>query len=171
MELVQACSGKLQAWDVRHRRRGALAVDAHQREVGVIAPAGHLVAENHRGGRGRRPATQAGQQWLDDPDGYASLGTGDSWIQGDFNMSNTVTGDDYLAIDANLGKGTPDPLAFAELKDAMVEQHVAMFGEEYLAKLADVEANGFEVVPEPGALSLLGLGAVGLLGRRRRRAG
>jgi hypothetical protein len=98
----------------------------------------------------------------------SNLGTGNSWIQGDFNMSTTVTGDDYLAIDANLGKGTPNPLALAELKADMVAQHVAMFGEEYLVKLADVEANGFEVVPEPGALSLIGLGAIGLLGRRRR---
>ena len=100
----------------------------------------------------------------------SNLGTGDSWIQGDFNMSNTVTGDDYLAIDANLGKGTPTPLAFAALKEEMVAAHVAMFGEEYLVKLAEVEANGFEVVPEPGALSLLGLGAFGVLARRRRSA-
>jgi hypothetical protein len=33
-------------------------------------------------------------------------------------------------------------------------------------KLAEVEANAFEVVPEPGALSLIGLSAVGLFGRR-----
>ena len=48
--------------------------------------------------------------------------------------------------------------------------HVAMFGEEYLVLLAAAEAEGFgaSVVPEPAAISLIGLGAVGLLGRRRR---
>ena len=45
-----------------------------------------------------------------------------------------------------------------------------MFGEEYLVKLAEVEANGFEVVPEPGALSLIGVAAMSMLSRRRRRA-
>ena len=101
----------------------------------------------------------------------ANLGTGDTWLEGDFNMSGTTTGDDYLAIDANLGKGTANPLAFAELKEEMVAAHVAMFGEEYLVKLAQAEAEGFgaSVVPEPGALSLVGLGATALLGRRRRR--
>jgi hypothetical protein len=44
-----------------------------------------------------------------------------------------------------------------------------MFGEEYLVKLAEVEANGFTTaVPEPGAVSVLGMGIFGLLGRRRR---
>jgi len=99
----------------------------------------------------------------------AGLGVGNSWIEGDFNLDTVVTGDDYLAIDANLGKGSPTPLAFAELKSEMVAKHVAMFGEEYLVKLAEVEANGVTTaVPEPGALSLVGLGAIGLLGRRRR---
>ena len=62
-----------------------------------------------------------------------------------------------------------EPLAFAGLKAEMVALHAAQFGEEYLAKLADVEANGITTaVPEPGALSLAALGAVGLLARRRR---
>jgi uncharacterized protein (TIGR03382 family) len=42
------------------------------------------------------------------------------------------------------------------------------FGEEYLVKLADVEARGFDVVPEPGALTLAGLTWAGLFVRRRR---
>jgi hypothetical protein len=100
----------------------------------------------------------------------ANLGTGDSWLEGDFNMNGVTTGDDYVAIDANLGQGTTTPLAYAELKDEMVAAHVAMFGEEYLVLLAQAEAEGFgaSVVPEPTVISLVGLGALGLLGRRRR---
>jgi hypothetical protein len=54
----------------------------------------------------------------------------------------------------------------------MVAAHVAMLGEEYLVLLAKAEADGFgaSVVPEPVAISLIGVGAVGLLGRRRRRS-
>ena len=80
-----------------------------------------------------------------------------------------VTGDDYLAIDANLGKGTPTPLAFAELKEEMVARHVAMFGESYLTKLAAVESGGFEVVPEPGGAVLLAMTLAVARTRRGRR--
>ena len=81
-----------------------------------------------------------------------------------------VTGDDYLAIDANLGKGTPTPLAYAELKAEMVALHAVMFGDDYLTKLADVEANGFDVVPEPGTACLLAMGAAAMCRHRRRGA-
>src|SRR5687768_16195689 len=98
----------------------------------------------------------------------ANLGTGDTWLEGDFNMNGVTTGDDYLAIDANLGKGTADPLAFAELKEEMVALHVAMFGEEYLVKLAAADAEGFgaSVVPEPAGLAITLL--LGWTTRRRR---
>ena len=96
-----------------------------------------------------------------------NLGIGDDWIDGDFNMDGAVTGDNYLAVDANLGKGSANPLAFAELKAEMVAQHAATFGEEYLVKLAAVEATGFDVVPEPGALTLVGFACSGLFVRRR----
>jgi MYXO-CTERM domain-containing protein len=102
----------------------------------------------------------------------ANLGTGDSWLEGDFNMNGVTTGDDYVAIDANLGKGTPNPLAFAELKEEMVAAHVAMFGEGYLVLLAQAETDGFgaSVVPEPGAMGLLGMAAaLGLRQVRRRQ--
>lgn len=83
-------------------------------------------------------------------------------------MDGVTTGDDYVAIDANLGKGTSNPLAYAELKAEMVAQHVAMFGEEYFVKLAEVESNGFTVVPEPMSVTLLGIASVGTLRRRRK---
>jgi hypothetical protein len=97
----------------------------------------------------------------------ANLGTGDSWLEGDFNMSGGTTGDDYVAIDANLGKGTSDPLVYAELKAEMVALHAAMFGDAYLVKLAEAEANGFTTVPEPGAVALMGLTTTWTLLRRR----
>jgi autotransporter-associated beta strand protein len=98
----------------------------------------------------------------------ANLGIGTTWLKGDFNMDGAVTGDDYLAIDSNLGKGTPAPLAWAELKEEMVALHASMFGDEYLVKLAQVEASGFTVVPEPGAVAGVLLTCC-LAGRRRRR--
>src|SRR5687767_4030927 len=99
----------------------------------------------------------------------ANLGTGDSWLEGDFDMSGVTTGDDYLAIDANLGKGTSNPLAYAELKAEMVQLHRAMFGEEYLRKLAEAESNGFSPVPEPEGFALVALASIGAFRRRCRR--
>jgi hypothetical protein len=84
-------------------------------------------------------------------------------------MNGVTTGDDYVAVDANLGKGTSNPLAYAELKAEMVELHRAMFGEEYLQKLADAEANGFVAFPEPKAFAVIALASLGTLRRRCRR--
>jgi T5SS/PEP-CTERM-associated repeat protein len=99
----------------------------------------------------------------------SNLGTGNSWLEGDFNMDGRTSGDDYVAIDSNLGKGTADPLAFAELKAEMVALHAERFGQDYLAALAQAEADGFgSLVPEPGSLGLLML-AIPALQRRRRR--
>lgn len=99
-----------------------------------------------------------------------NLGTGDSWMEGDFNMDGRVSGDDYVAIDANLGKGSPDPLAFAELKAQMVAVHAEKFGDDYLVKLAAAEADGYgsTVVPEPAATTIIGLGTLLMLRRKRR---
>jgi autotransporter-associated beta strand protein len=68
------------------------------------------------------------------------------WFNGDFNYDGFVSGDDYSAIDFNiLAQGAPFPSAGA-------------------ASLSGVTA-----VPEPASISLIGLGATALLGRRRRR--
>ena len=101
----------------------------------------------------------------------ANLGIGNDWIDGDFNLDNAVTGDDYLTIDANLGKGTPTPLAWAELKQEMVALHASMFGDEYLVKLAAVEANGVTTaVPEPAGAAIALLALPTLVARRKRFA-
>jgi autotransporter-associated beta strand protein len=100
------------------------------------------------------------------------LGTGDSWVQGDFDLNGIVTTDDYVVVDLNLGKGSGDPLAYAEEQAAMIALHTEMFGQSYVEKLAYAQEHGWVAasVPEPGALSLVGLGAMAMLGRRRRRA-
>ncbi len=73
--------------------------------------------------------------------GTTGLNPGNAWLMGDTNFDYKVTGDDYSAIDANLGLGSGSPLAVASVS----------------------------AVPEPASLSLIGLGAMGLLARRRRR--
>ena len=87
-------------------------------------------------------------------------------------MNGIVTSDDYVAVDVNLGKGTTTPLELAELKSEMIALHTAMFGEEYVEKLAYAQANGFgaTLVPEPSGLSVLAVGALAMRRRRRRCA-
>jgi hypothetical protein len=98
------------------------------------------------------------------------LGTGNSWVQGDFDLNGIVTTDDYVVVDLNLGKGTTNPLAYAGEQIAMIALHTEMFGQSYVEKLAYASEFGWVAasVPEPScaATFLLALQA----GRRRRRA-
>ena len=45
-----------------------------------------------------------------------------------------MTGDDYLSIDANLGKGTTNSLAYADDQSEMIALHAEQFGGESYIK-------------------------------------
>ena len=71
----------------------------------------------------------------------------DGWYNGDFNYDGIISGDDYAAIDFNIvAQGAPFPTS------------------------GSAGLSGVTAVPEPASLSVLGLGAAALMGRRRRRA-
>ena len=92
-------------------------------------------------------------------EGWTSTGpttTISGWYNGDFNYDNVVDGSDYTLIDnAFNSQGTQ---ISAEIASPTAE--VAPDGGT---------GGGISAVPEPTSLGLLGLGAIGLLGRRRRR--
>jgi len=73
-------------------------------------------------------------------------GSGKRWFNGDFNYDGSVNTTDFNLLAANFGSSLP----------------------------ADAAANGASalgaLVPEPSSLMLVGLGAAGLVARRRRRA-
>jgi hypothetical protein len=80
------------------------------------------------------------------------------WVNGDFDYNGLIDSTDYALIDnAFLNQGAP-------LATAMVSLHTEMFGADYTAALAAVQSGQ---VPEPASLSLLGLGALTVLRRRR----
>lgn len=82
------------------------------------------------------------------------------WVNGDFDYNGLVDSTDYALIDnAFLNQGAP-------LAVSMVSLHTEMFGADYTNALAAVQAG---LVPEPGTLGLLGLGAMALMGKRRRK--
>jgi hypothetical protein len=79
--------------------------------------------------------------------GFLSSKTG--WYNGDFNYDGVVNGSDYTLIDN----------AF-NMQGAQISSEIAS---------PTAQIGGVSAVPEPASLGVLGIGAVGLLSRRRRR--
>jgi fibronectin-binding autotransporter adhesin len=84
--------------------------------------------------------------------GFGSGGTMTGWQNGDFNYDGHIDGSDYSLIDN----------AFNTQTGSVPAAQIAMNTSEI--------AGGSAAVPEPASLGLLGVGALGLLARRRRRA-
>jgi hypothetical protein len=72
------------------------------------------------------------------------------WYNGDFNYDGVINGSDYTLIDNTYNA------------------QGASLASEVASPTAQVAGAAAAAVPEPTALGLLGIGAVGLLGRRRR---
>jgi hypothetical protein len=74
------------------------------------------------------------------------------WYNGDFNYDGVVNGSDYTLIDNAFNSQGAQIAAQIATPTALLDN-----------------AAGGSSVPEPTTLGLLGIGAIGLLGRRRRR--
>jgi len=74
------------------------------------------------------------------------------WYNGDFNYDGVVNGSDYTLID-----------------NAFNSQGAQIAAEIATPTAQIAGGSGSSAVPEPTTLGLLGIGAIGLLGRRKRR--
>jgi hypothetical protein len=83
------------------------------------------------------------------------------WYNGDFNYDGVINGDDYSLIDnAYNSQGSASFAGVSAGPANMIAGDTDQIAPAAVASPA---------VPEPGTFSLIGLGAVGLLARRRRR--
>jgi PEP-CTERM motif len=84
---------------------------------------------------------------------YGFLAHLTGWSNGDFNYDGVINGSDYTLID-----------------NAFNSQGAAMNAQVYSpAAGATAQVASISAVPEPAGLGLLGIGVVGMLGRRNRR--
>jgi hypothetical protein len=93
------------------------------------------------------------------PNAYLEAG----WANGDFNYDGLINGDDYTMMDNAFNSQAGVTFAGVSAGPANM-----IAGNTELIAGSDVVATP-AAVPEPATLSLLGMAAVGMLGRRRRR--
>ena len=92
---------------------------------------------------------------------FGSVGNA-TWQEGDLNYDHNVSIADFLSLAGNFGSsysGSAAPVSAADI------QTVASFASSIGVDPAIVGS----AVPEPGTISMLALGAMGLMARRRRR--
>ena len=70
------------------------------------------------------------------------------WTKGDFNYDGRLNGDDYFILDSNILQAQAS-------------------GNVFWVRPPEFGAGGIQAVPEPASIGLLGVGAMGLLRRRR----
>ncbi|MFI5382589.1 MAG: PEP-CTERM sorting domain-containing protein, partial [Tepidisphaerales bacterium] len=80
------------------------------------------------------------------------------WYQGDFNGDGVVNDADVTIV-GTYYQGASPPVFASQSSE---------FAKAFMAGYDSSHGGGASVVPEPGALSLLGLGALALIRRRRR---
>ena len=93
-------------------------------------------------------------------DNSFNSGAAATWRNGDFNYDGAINGDDYMLIDNSFN--TEGSTSFAATPAGPAEM---------IASNTEIVADGVASpqVPEPASLGLLGIGAISLLGQRRRR--
>ncbi len=142
-------TSSLAAADTAHLTAVGIATGFSGFENGTVLPGDVLIKYTYYGDANLDSKVDSSDYGRID-NGYLSRQTG--WYNGDFNYDNLVNGSDYTLIDNTFN-----------VQGAQITSTIA----SPTARIAGAGASS--TVPEPASLALFGVGAAGLLGRRRRR--
>jgi hypothetical protein len=99
--------------------------------------------------------------FIDLASNFGSIGTA-TWQEGDLNYDHNVSISDFIDLASNFGSSYSGTTVASPADFQAVASFASSIG-------VDPAVVG-SAVPEPGTLSLLAVGAMGLMGRRRRKA-
>jgi len=131
-------------------------------KIGLAQSGDHISIRSTRIGDLNLDGNVTISDFIDLASNFGSTGGISTWQEGDLNYDRNVTISDFIDLAANFGASYSGDVVVSPSDVQTLASFASSVG-------VDPSIIG-SAVPEPGTLSLLAIGAMGLMGRRRRKA-
>jgi hypothetical protein len=131
-------------------------------KIGLAQSGDHISIRSTRVGDLNLDGSVTISDFIDLASNFGSTGGVSTWQEGDLNYDRNVTISDFIDLAANFGASYSGNVVVSPGDVQTLASFASSVG-------VDPSIIG-SAVPEPGTLSLLAIGAMGLMGRRRRKA-
>jgi hypothetical protein len=135
---------------------------AGSNKIGLAQSGDHITIRSTRVGDLNLDGSVTISDFIDLASNFGSTGGVSTWQEGDLNYDRNVTISDFIDLAANFGSSYSGNVVVSAGDVQTLTSFASSIG-------VDPSVVG-SAVPEPGMLSLLAVGAMGLMGRRRRKA-